>query len=76
MKDRMQLREWLPLLGLTFSAFIFNTSEFMPIGLLTDIADTFRMSEAGAGLMITLYALVVMLMSLPLMLLASKLDFR
>lgn len=31
--------QWLPLLGLTFSAFIFNTSEFVPIGLLTDIAN-------------------------------------
>ena len=34
----MTIKQWLPLLGMTLSAFIFNTSEFMPIGLLTDIA--------------------------------------
>ena len=72
----MHHKEWLPLLGLTFSAFIFNTSEFMPIGLLTDIAASFQRSEASAGLLISVYALVVMLMSLPLMLLASRADFR
>ena len=42
----MTLREWLPLVGITLSAFIFNTSEFMPIGLLTDIAMDFGISEA------------------------------
>lgn len=38
MRSKMSLKEWLPLFGITVSAFIFNTSEFMPIGLLTDIA--------------------------------------
>ena len=38
MKTKMTSKERLPLIGMTVSAFIFNTSEFMPIGLLTDIA--------------------------------------
>lgn len=46
MNQKMTLREWLPLLGMTLSAFIFNTSEFMPIGLLSDIAASFHMTEA------------------------------
>ena len=33
--NKLTLREWLPLIGITVSAFIFNTSEFMPVGLLT-----------------------------------------
>lgn len=41
MRSKMSLKEWLPLFGITVSAFIFNTSEFMPIGLLTDIADRY-----------------------------------
>lgn len=70
------LKELLPLIGLTFSAFIFNTSEFMPIGLLTDIAADFQMSEAQTGSIITIYAWIVMLLSLPLMIWASKFEFR
>lgn len=68
--------QWLPLLGLTFSAFVFNTSEFVPIGLLTDIANDFQITEAHAGLLITIYAWVVALASLPLMLLVSKVEFK
>ncbi len=72
----MSLRTWLPLIGLTCSTFIFNTSEFIPIGLLTDIAADFSMSEAQAGMLISVYAWVVMLLSLPLMILASRMDLR
>ena len=65
-------RELLPLVGLTLSAFLLNTSEFVPIGLLTDIAAAFSLSESGAALMISLYAWAVALLSLPLMLAASR----
>ena len=76
MQSKMTLKEWLPLLGITVSAFIFNTSEFMPIGLLTDIADSFHITEAHAGVLITVYSWIVMLLSLPLMLLLNKIDFK
>lgn len=70
------LKYFLPLLGLALSAFVFNTSEFMPIGLLTDIAQSFAMTPAGAGVMMTVYAWMVGLLSLPLMLLACRMDLR
>lgn len=70
------LKSWLALLGMTVSAFIFNTSEFMPIGLLTDIAESFAISEAKVGMMISAYAWAVMILSLPLMILASRVDYR
>lgn len=76
MKSRLTRKEMLPLVGMTISAFIFNTSEFMPIGLLTDIAGSFSISESKAGMLITVYSWIVMLLSLPLILLLSKIDFR
>lgn len=71
-----QLKTWFPLAGLTCAAFVFNTSEFIPIGLLSDIAKDFEISESHAGLLITVYAWVVAATSLPLMLLASKIELR
>ena len=73
---KLPLKSWLALLGMTVSAFIFNTSEFMPIGLLTDIAESFAISEAKVGMMISAYAWAVMILSLPLMILASRVDYR
>lgn len=70
------IRGWLPVLGLTLSAFVFNTSEFIPIGLLTDIAGDFNVGEAQAGMLISVYAWIVALMSLPLMMLVSKMEYR
>ena len=37
-EPEMSLKTWMALVGLTLSTFIFNTSEFIPIALLTDIA--------------------------------------
>lgn len=72
----ISLKQWLPLVGLTCAAFIFNTSEFMPVGLLTDIGSSFSLSEATTGLMISIYAWGVMLLSLPLMVFASRFEFK
>lgn len=72
----MKLKHWLPLIGLTLSAFIFNTSEFIPIGLLTDIARDFSTTEAHAGMLISVYAWFVTLLSMPLMVIVSKIELR
>lgn len=70
------LKAWLPVIGLTFATFIFNTSEFIPIGLLSDIASDFGITESHAGLLITVYAWVVAIASLPLMLIFAKTENR
>lgn len=75
-KQRMNLREALPLAGITVSTFIFCTSEFMPVALLTDIALSFSVTESQAGMLISVYAWMVMLLSLPLMIAASRIGFR
>lgn len=74
--EKMPLRSWLPVVGLACTTFVFNTSEFIPIGLLTDIGADFNMSTAATGMLISIYAWVVMTMSLPLMILASRMEMR
>lgn len=69
-------RQWLPLIGLSAAAFVFNTSEFMPIGLLLDIGQSFALTESQTGIMISVYAWAVMLLSMPLMVLSSRFEFK
>ena len=72
----MSVRQWLPLIGLVLCVFVFNMSEFMPIGLLTSIADDFGVSESQAGYLISVYAWAVALLSLPMMLLLRRMQYR
>ena len=73
---RIPMRQYMALLGITIAAFIFNTSEFIPIALLIDISKSFSMTEAATGQMITIYAWVVALLSLPLMLLTCRMELK
>lgn len=75
-RKRNAFSRWLPVISLTFATFIFNTSEFIPIGLLTDIARDFDITESKAGMLITAYAWVVAAASLPLMLAFSRTENR
>ena len=72
----MTPRQWLPLIGLTLCVFVFNMSEFMPIGLLSDISADFGISEAQTGMIISIYAWAVAILSLPLMLLLRRMQYR
>lgn len=67
---------WLPVIGLAFSAFVFNTSEFLPVGLLPDMAESLHENVSFTGLVITGYAWVVAVMSLPLTILTAKFERR
>ena len=76
MTEAMGKRQWLALAGVAVAAFVFNSSEFMPVGLLTDIGASFGTDEATTGMLVSVYAWAVMILSVPLMIVATRLDFQ
>lgn len=51
------VRSWLGVAAITASLFTFVTTELMPVGLLTPVSASLRISVGVAGLMVTLYGI-------------------
>lgn len=64
------------LLALALSAFAFNTTENLPIGLLRLISSDLDVSASSTGYLITAYGLTVALASLPLAILTRNVPRR
>ncbi len=52
-KPQSALKSWFALLSVAIGAFALVTSEFLPVGLLSDIATDLNISVGTAGLMVT-----------------------
>lgn len=72
----MSPRQWMPLVAVAASIFVVNMSEFLPIGLLTDISTDLGASESLTGTIVSAYAWSVAIISLPLMLILRRMDYR
>ncbi|MFJ5160819.1 MFS transporter [Pantoea sp. NPDC088449] len=68
--------EWGAVFAMAFGVFGLITAEFLPVSLLTPIADTLHISEGQAGQTVTVTALVALLTSLVIGNVTRQIDRR
>ncbi|MHC8322475.1 MFS transporter [Pseudomonas sp. GB2N2] len=69
-------KAWFAVLSVAAGTFLLVTSEFLPIGLLTSMAASLRITEGVAGMSVTVPGLVAAFAAPGLTLLAGRLDRR
>ncbi|NUT37068.1 MAG: MFS transporter [Hamadaea sp.] len=69
-------RAWAAVVVLSIGTFCYVTTELLPVGLLTVIADDLGKSRSQIGLLVTAYAAVVVLTSIPLTRLTQRVPRR
>ncbi|MDB5850073.1 MAG: putative transporter, MFS-type, partial [Rhodoferax sp.] len=67
---------WLAVASMAVGTFATVSTEFMPIGLLTNIAEGLNVSEGTAGLMVTIPGIIAALAGPGLIVLSGRLDRR
>jgi predicted MFS family arabinose efflux permease len=76
MTDVSLRRAWAGLIVLSLTAFAFITTELLPIGVLTLIAPDLHRSRSQVGLLVSGYAVVVVVASIPLARLTQRVPRR
>ncbi|MCG9728247.1 sugar transporter [Shewanella sp. Isolate13] len=71
---KQRLIAWAPVFLLALTAFVFVSTEFVPVGILAALGQSFNMSAVAIGPMLTVYAAVVALASLPAVLLFARFE--
>ncbi|MCP3726133.1 MFS transporter [Paraburkholderia sp. CNPSo 3272] len=74
--EETTLRQWLSVFAVAISAFAFVTSEFLPVGLLTEIARDLGVTPGTAGLMVTTPGVMAAIFAPGLMMFAGRMDRR
>lgn len=74
--SRTSLREWLSVVAVALGAFTFVTTEFLPAGILPDVARSLGVSTGSAGLMVTVPGIVAAFAPLLVLLTVRRLDRR
>ncbi|WP_439879024.1 MFS transporter [Pseudomonas prosekii] len=70
------LKTWSPVAAITFGTFTFVTTEFLPVGVLPEVASSFAISQGHAGLMMTLPGLLAAIGAPSVLLLAGNINRR
>src|SRR5471032_2493310 len=70
------LRAWLSVASVTLGAFAFVTTEFLPVGLLPQVARDLGVTPGTAGLMVTVPGVIAAISAPGLMLGAGRIDRR
>ncbi|HZV64751.1 MAG TPA: MFS transporter, partial [Telluria sp.] len=70
------LRSWLSVVSVAIGAFAFVTTEFLPVGLLPQIARDLGVSPGTAGLMVTIPGIIAAISAPAMMVGAGRVDRR
>jgi predicted MFS family arabinose efflux permease len=70
------LRSWLSVVSVATGAFAFVTTEFLPVGLLPQIAKDLGVSPGTAGLMVTIPGIIAAISAPGMMVGAGRIDRR
>jgi predicted MFS family arabinose efflux permease len=70
------VRQWLAVIAVAVSAFAFVTAEFLPVGLLPQIAHDLGVSNGVAGLMVTTPGVMAAIFAPTLIVSAGRMDRR
>src|ERR1700712_943290 len=70
------LRSWMSVVSVAIGAFAFVTTEFLPVGLLPQIARDLGVSPGTAGLMVTVPGVIAAISAPAMMVGAGRIDRR
>lgn len=74
--EQATLKSWLAVLSVSLGAFVLVTAEFLPIGLLTNIARSLKVTDGVAGLMVSIPGIVAAFAAPIMTITAGRVDRR